>query len=188
MGASAFCVRRIFAVPLMPRMRLLDALERRRVDQVGLVEQHQVGEGHLLGRLVELVDVLLEVLGVDHRDDGVELELVLELVVEEEGLRHRARVRHARGLDEDVVELVAALHELAEDADQVAAHRAADAAVVGLEQLLFGADDELAVDADLAEFVLDDGDALAVLLGEDAVQERGFSGAKEAREYRDRYA
>ena len=43
------------------------------------------------------------------------------------------------------------------------------------------------VDADFAEFVLDDGDALAVFLAEDAVQERGFSGAKEAREYRDRY-
>jgi hypothetical protein len=49
-------------------------------------------------------------------------------------------------------------------------------------------DHQLAVDADLAEFVLDDRDALAVLLREDAVQERGFSGAKEAREYRDRYA
>ena len=165
----------------------LDALERGLVDQVGLVEQHQVGEGHLLGRLVELVDVLLEVLGVHHRHDGVERELVLQLVVEEERLRHRARIGHAGGLDEDVVELVAPLHELAEDADQVAAHRAADAAVVGLEQLLFGADHQLVVDADFAEFVLDDRDALAVFLGEDAVQQRGFSGAKEAREYRDRY-
>ena len=187
MATSAFFVRRIFAVPLMPRMRLFDALERRFVDQVRLVEQHEVGERHLLGRLVELIDVLLEVLRVHHRHDGVERELVLQLVVEEEGLRHRARVGHAGGLDEDVVELVAALHELAQDADEIAAHRAADAAVVGLEELLFRADDQLVVDADFAEFVLDDGNALAVLLAEDAVQERGFSGAKEAREYRDRH-
>ena len=82
----------------------LDALERGGVDQVGLVEQHQVGEGHLLGRLVELVDVLLEMFRVHHRDDGVERELVLQLVVEEERLRHRARIGHARGLDEDVIE------------------------------------------------------------------------------------
>ena len=121
----------------------LDALQRGRVDQVGLVEQHHVGERDLLGGLVQLVDVLLEVLGVHHGDDGVELELVLELVVDEEGLRDRAGVGHAGGLDQDVVELVAALHEVAEDADQVAAHRAADAAVVHLEDLLLGADDEL---------------------------------------------
>ena len=82
----------------------LDALERRGIDEVGLVEQHEVRERHLLGRFVELVDVLLEMLGVDHRHDGVELELVLELVVEEERLRHRTRIGHARGLDEDVVE------------------------------------------------------------------------------------
>jgi hypothetical protein len=103
-------------------------------------------------------------------------------------LRHRAGVRHAGGLDEDVVEPVAAFHELAEDADEIPAHRAADAAVVGLEQLLFGADHELGIDADLAEFVLDDRDALAVFLRQDPVEQRGFSGAKEAREYRDRYA
>src|SRR5688572_24732360 len=165
----------------------LYARQRRFVHQVGLVEQHEICEGHLLGGLVELVHVLLEVFGVHHGDDGIELELVLELVVEEEGLRHRTRIGHASGLDEDVVELVAALHELAEDADEVTAHRAADAAVVGLEQFLFGADHELAVDTDLAEFVLDDRDALAVFLREDAVQQRGFSGAKKAREYRDRY-
>ena len=164
-----------------------DALQRRRVHQVRLVEQHQVGEGHLLGRFVQLFDVLLEVPGVHHGDDGVECELVLELVVEEEGLRHRARVGHAGGLDEDVIEAIAALHELAEDADQIAAHRAADAAVVGLEQFFFGADHQLAVDPDLAEFVLDDRDALAVFLRQDAVQQRGFSRAKKAREYRDRY-
>ena len=93
MGASAFFVRRIFAVPLMPRMRRSMRSSAAGVDEIGLVEQHQVREGHLLGRLVELVDVLLEMFGVHHRDDGVELELVLELVVEEEGLRHRARDR-----------------------------------------------------------------------------------------------
>ena len=38
------------------------------------------------------------------------------------------------------------------------------------------------VDADLAELVLDHGDALAVLLGEDAVEQRGLAGAEEAGE------
>ena len=45
----------------------------------------------------------------------------------------------------------------------------ADAAVVHLEDLFFGLHDQAIVDADFAEFVLDDGDALAVLGGEDVV-------------------
>ncbi len=106
----------------------------------------------------------------------------LHLVVDEEGLRDRAGVGQAGRLDEDVVELVAPLHQVAEDADEVAADGAADAAVVHLEDLFLGADDELLIDADLAELVLDDGDALAVLLGEDVVEQRGLAGAEEAGE------
>ena len=58
-----------------------------------------------------------------------------------------------------------------DDADQVAAHGAADAAVVHLEHFLVGADDEVVVDADLAELVDDDGVFLAVRLGQDAVEQ-----------------
>ena len=163
----------------------LDALQRRLVHEVRLVEQDHVREGHLLARLLHLVEVLLHVARVDQRHDGVERELMLEIVVEEEGLCDRTGVGHARGLDDDVVEAVAALQQLAQDAQQVAAHRAADAAVVGLEDLLLGADDELVVDPDLAELVLDDGDALAVLLGEDAVEQGRLARPEEAREHGD---
>src|SRR5690606_28458412 len=44
------------------------------------------------------------------------------------------------------------------------------------------------VDANLAKFVLDHRDALAVLLGQDAVQQRGLAGAEETGEHRDRNA
>jgi hypothetical protein len=42
------------------------------------------------------------------------------------------------------------------------------------------------IDADLAKLIDDDGDALAVLLAQDALQQRGFSGAEIAREDTDR--
>ena len=83
------------------------------------------------------------------------------------------------------VEPALALHQALDDADQVAAHRAADAAVVHLVDLLVGLDDEVVVDADLAELVDDDGVALAVVLGEDAVEERGLAGAEIAGEHGD---
>ena len=124
-------------------------------------------------------------LRVHDGDDAVEPETLLHLVVHEEGLRDRPGVRHAGRLDEDVVEPVAAFHELPEDADEVAADGAADAAVVHLEDLLLGVDDEFVVDADLAELVLDDGDAFAVTLGEDVVEEGGLARAEEAGEHGD---
>ena len=106
--------------------------------------------------------------------------LLLHLVVDEEGLGDRAGVGQAGRLDEDVVEPVAPLHQVAEDADQVAADGAADAAVVHLEDFFLGVDDEVLIDADLAELVLDDGDPLAVLGGEDVVEQRRLAGPEEA--------
>ena len=82
--------------------------------------------------------------------------------VDKKGLRHRGRIGETGGLDDDGVELALALHQPFDDADEVAAHRAADAAVVHLEDFLVGADDEIIVDADFAEFIDDDGELLAV--------------------------
>ena len=150
--------------------------------QIGLVEHDAVGEGDLLLGLGGVVEVQGDVLGVDEGDDAVEAEALLDLVVAEEGLRDGARIGEAGGLDQHVVELVPALHELAEDPDEVAPDGAAEAPVVHLEDLLVGLDDEFVVDADLAEFVLDHGDALAVVGGQDAVQERRLAGAEKAGE------
>src|SRR5262249_11550778 len=67
-------------------------------------------------------------------------------------------------------------HQAFHDAHEIAAHRAADAAIVHLEHFLIGADDEVVVDADFTEFVDDDGVFLAVILRQDAVEQRGLAG------------
>jgi hypothetical protein len=84
------------------------------------------------------------------------------LVVDEEGLSDTGGVGQARRLHDDAVEAVPPLDEVAEDADEVASHGATDAAVVRLEDLLLGVEDQGVVDAYLAELVLDHGDPLAV--------------------------
>ena len=154
--------------------------------EVGLVEQDDVGEADLLAHLALVVEVQHDVPGIDDGDDAVELECLLHFLVGKEGLRDGAGIGHAGGLDQDHVELVAALAELGQDADEIAAHAAADAAVVQLEDFLVGLDDELVVDADLAEFILDHRDALAVVLGEDAVEQRGLARAEKAGDDGDR--
>ena len=151
-------------------------------DEVGFVENDDVGEGELLDGFVVGAEVLEDMFGVDDGDDSVEAEVGLHFVVGEKRLRDGTGIGEAGGLDENAVELVLALHETAEDADEIAADGAADAAVVHLEELFVGLDDELVIYADLAEFVFDDGEFLAVLLGEDAIEERGFAGAEETSE------
>ncbi len=111
----------------------LDTRERRFVDEIGLVEHEYIRERDLLGRLARARELPLEVTRIDQRDDGIEHELLAQLVVEKEGLRDRPRIGQPGGLDQHAIELVAAAHELPEDAQQVAAHGAADAAVVRLE-------------------------------------------------------
>jgi hypothetical protein len=72
-----------------------------------------------------------------------------------------------------------------DDAHQVAADGAADAAVVHLEHFLVSVDDQLVVDADLAELVDDDGELLAVRLRQDAVEQGRLAGAEIAGEHSD---
>jgi hypothetical protein len=77
--------------------------------------------------------------------------------------------------------------EVAQDLLEVGVQRAAEAAVVELDELL-AARDRLAVDADRAELVDDDRDAEAVLLMEEVVQQRRLAAAEEAADDRGRDA
>ena len=107
---------------------------------------------------------------IDERDDSVKRELRVKLVVHEERLSDRPGIGQPCGLHQHIVELVAALHEIAEYANQVSAHRAADAAIRHLKDLLVSVDDERLIDADFPILVLDHGNALAVLLTQDPVE------------------
>jgi hypothetical protein len=160
----------------------LDLGELGRAHEVDLVEDDHVGKGDLVLRLRRVLEAVGQPFGVSDRHHRVELRGVGDVLVDEEGLRDGGGVGEPRRLDDDGVELALALHQPVHDADEVAAHGAADAAVVHLEHFLVGAHDEVVVDADLAELVDDHGVALAVRLGEDAVQKRGLAGAEVAGE------
>ena len=117
---------------------------------------------------------------VHHRDDAVEEKAFLHFLVGEEGLRDRAGIGEARRLNQHLIELLAALAKLRQDADEIAPHAATNAAVVQLEDFLVRADDQLVVDADLAELVLDYGEAPSVIFGQDAVEQGGLARTEEA--------
>jgi hypothetical protein len=156
----------------------LDLTQLVRRHQVGLVEQDHVGKGDLVLRLGRVLEPVAQPLSVGDGHHRVELGFAADVLVDKEGLRHRRGVGQARGFDDDAVELALAPHQPIDDAHQVAAHGAADAAVVHLEHFLVRAHHEVVVDADLTEFVDDDGVFLPVRLGQDAVEQGGLAGAE----------
>ena len=125
---------------------------------------------------------------VDHRYDCIEQELVFQILVEKKCLRHRTRISHSGGFNQHIVKPVAPLEQLPQYANQVAAHRAANAAVVGFEYFFLDADHQLMIDPHLTKFILDNGNAFAVLLGQNSVEQRSLAGAQKSSEHRNRYS
>jgi non-canonical (house-cleaning) NTP pyrophosphatase len=78
------------------------------------------------------------------------------------GLGHGHRIGQSGGLDDDGVKPAGAPHQPFDDTDQVATHRAADAAIVHLVDFLVGFHDQIVVDADFTELVDNDRVALAM--------------------------
>ena len=134
------------------------------------------------------MNVLAKVPCVGYRDDGVQAHLRREFLVVEEARGYRRRVGQAAGLDQDVIELIAALEKFAEHLDEVIAHidKAADAAVGESEDFLFGFFDQVGINRDFTELVFDHRDAIAVALAQNVIEQRGLACAEKAGEDGDR--
>ena len=162
----------------MARMRASTSPQFGRADEIGLVEDNDVGKGDLVLGFGRVAQALGEPFGVGNRHHGVEPRSLFHVLVDEESLRDRRRVSEASRLDDDRVEPALALHQSLDDADEVAAHGAADAAVVHLEHFFVSADDELVIDADLAKLVDDDRVTLAMWFAQNAVKQGRLAGAE----------
>ncbi len=180
------------------------------VDQVGLVQYHQVGAGQLIGEQfvqrrfvvqvrvelalgIHLVGVGGEGAGshgraIDHGDDRVDGAGVTDFRPLE-GLHQRFGQGQAAGFDQDVVQVATACHQLAHDREELFLHGAAQAAVGqfidAAAGFFFGTTDaalleDFAVDAQFAEFVDDDRNAAALGVVEHVAQQGGLARAEEA--------
>ena len=161
-------------------------------NEFGFVKHNLIGKGDLFNSFATVGEAQQNVFGVDNRGNRIEYGTFLQKMIDEEGLRHRAGIGQAGGLDDDGIERFCAIglprQQAVQGADQVAAHRAADAAVVHLEQLFVGVQDEVVVDADFAELVDDHCITMTMVFRQDAVKQRGFAGAQIAGKNRDRDA
>ena len=134
--------------------------------------------------IVELAEVLhihLDLVHIGHGDKAVQLHIqMLGHAFHSAG--HIGELAHAGGLDDDAVGVVL-LHHLLQSGAEIAHQRAADAACVQLVDLNAAFLQETAVNADLAELVLDQHHLLACKgLGDQLFDQSSFAGAKEAGE------
>ena len=134
--------------------------------------------------VVELTKVLhihLDLVDVGHGNEAAQLNIqMLGHALDSAG--HIGQLADAGGLDDDAVGVVL-LHHLLQSGAEIAHQRAADAAGVQLIDLDAGLLQKAAVDADLAELVLDEHDLLACKgLFDELLDKGGLTGAKEAGE------
>ena len=134
--------------------------------------------------VVELAEVLhihLDLVHVGHGDKAVQLHIqMLGHAFHSAG--HVGELAHAGGLDHDAVGVVL-LHHLLQGGAEVTHQRAADAAGVQLVDLDAAFLQKAAVNADLAELVLDQNDLLAGKgLFDELFDQRSLTGTQEAGE------
>ena len=129
--------------------------------------------------LTEVLHIHLALLGVDD-GDGAAQHHGGGLVGVAHGAAHVAQLAHAGGLNDDAVGVIL-LHHIVEGFVKVAHQRAADAAGVHLVDLDAGILEKAAVDADLAEFVFNQHQLLALKgLLKQLLDEGGLARAEEA--------
>ena len=150
--------------------------------QVRLGQEDLIGKAHLAARFLARVQLLVRVLGIHQRDDGINQACLGNLFVHEEGLRHRARVCKACGFDHDAVKIQQAFAALGSQQlqgfAQVFTDGAADAAIAHLQNLLFRLRlEDVGVDVFFAELVLDHGNLHAVRFMQHTLEQRGFARA-----------
>ena len=159
-------------------------------DEILFRDEEAIGKANLLLCLFLLIERLVTVFRVNDRDHGIKAVVLGNIVVHEERLADRPRVGHAGGLNDHALEIqlagFAALAQIVQRAHEITAHRAADAAVGKLDDfLVLVLHQQIVVDALGSELVFNDGDSLAVVFGQDAFEQRGFTCTEKSGENRD---
>ena len=76
-----------------------------RADEIGLIDNDDVGKGDLVLGFRRIAQPLGEPFGVGDRDHRVEPRRFLHVLIDEEGLRHRRRIGEPCRFDDDCIEL-----------------------------------------------------------------------------------
>ncbi len=192
--ASPAAASRIGAAGLSACSRALRSLAGRaafrRVDEVGLAQHDSIGDRDLLDGLQMRVERRCAIDRVDHREHAVEAIAHRQIGVRHRGLQHRRWIGQAGRLQDHAAEHSASVVEIAQKllqrVDQIAAQRAAQATALQQDDAVADFAHQQVVEADIAEFIDDDGGLGERRVADQAVEQRGLAGAEEAGQHIER--
>ncbi len=129
--------------------------------------------------------------GVDRRHHAAQHQAAGDSQVGHQGLQDRRGIREPAGFDDDAIELgkraaVAAAEHVRERFCQVVADLAAQASGLQLDETVVAGLDELVIEADLAEFVDEDGGARELGPAQQMGQQGRLAAAEKAGQDRNR--
>jgi hypothetical protein len=87
------------------------------------------------------INLAKKVFGVRHGHNGIEFRLAADIFIDNKCLCDGRGIGEPGCFDDDTIHAVPAPHQAAGNSYQIAAHRAADAAVVHFEDFFFRIDD-----------------------------------------------
>ena len=139
-------------------------------------QQDSTGMGHLiLKEFTEVLEVHLSLERVNNRDEAVQLYIEVRVLYSGDNV---AQLANTGRLDQDAVRMVL-VYNIVQSLAEVADQRAADAASVHLVDNNAGVLEETAVNADLAEFVLDQNNLLTLeRIGQQTLDESRLAGTQ----------
>ena len=177
------------------RVHVLEAVDQlllfRFTHQIGLGQKNLIGKAHLAASLLPRIKLLVGMLGIHQRQDGVDEIALCNLIVHEKGLRHWTWIGEARSLNHYTVKfhhpLAALGGQQLQGFAQILANGAADAAVAHLQDLFLRLRlEDIGVDVLFAKLVFDHGNLHAMAFMQYAFEQRGFARAQKPGEDGDR--
>jgi len=112
---------------------------------IGLAQQNRIGERNLTNGLGMAIERGPSVQRIGNCSDSTERVVLRQIAIGHQGVQDRSWVGKARGLDDHAVIRIAALAQIEQGGDQVAADRAAEATGGEGEQGFVAAGDQFVI-------------------------------------------
>ena len=158
-----------------------------RIGQIAFGDQHAIGRRQLLDRFGIVLKGRQAVDGIQRGHHAVQCEQGRDHPVIGQSLDDRGRIGQPRGLDGHPRErrqqaLLRAAHQIEQSIDQIAAHRAADAAVLQHHRVFNRLFDQQMINRDFPEFIDDHRRIRHIGCTQHMVEHGGFATAQKPRQ------